>query len=65
VNPKIGARYILQLMILLRINSSPIKFGKGGRPRFAAQLISHHIGISEVISFKPRDIEILRVFLRS
>lgn len=63
--PIIGARKILHLIVPVKINISPIKFGSGGSPRLAAQAISHHMGSKTVIILKPRVIKMLRVWVRS
>lgn len=52
-------------MILDNIRISPISFGDGGKPSFAAQNRSHHNDIIIFIFLKPLVTNIFRVFVRS
>lgn len=63
--PNIGAKNIDHLIIPVIMQSSPISFGRGGRPSFAAHLINHQKGKSTVIILNPRVIKIFRVCVRS
>lgn len=47
------------------IISSPIRFGKGGRARFARLLTNHHVAISGRIVCVPRASIIVRLWVRS
>lgn len=47
------------------ISSSPIAFGKGGRPRFAQANISHRRGRVSIKVFKPRFTVNVRELVRS
>lgn len=44
---------------------SPIKFGDGGNPKFAAHIINHHSVVSGSKIFNPRTMASVRVLLRS
>lgn len=47
------------------MKSSPNRFGRGGRPRLAAAVSSHHIVHSGINSFSPRLRANVRVCVRS
>lgn len=52
---------IREVMII----SSPIRFGRGGRARFARLAINHHEVISGRIICRPRASSIVRLWVRS
>ena len=47
------------------IISSPIRFGRGGRARFARLLMNHHVAMSGSTVCKPRARTIVRLCVRS
>ena len=47
------------------IISSPIRFGRGGRARFARLLMNHHVAIRGRIVCIPRARTIVRLWVRS
>lgn len=55
----------LFLIIPENMRISPMAFGRGGRPRFAAANASHREGINRVILLSPRLIDRFRVLFRS
>lgn len=64
-NPNIGNSQIDHDIREERISISPIRFGEGGRPNFAAHIRSHHRVLRGRSSLRPRVIARVRVPLRS
>lgn len=64
-NPSMGNSHTDQEMREERIIISPIRFGDGGNPSFAAHIRSHHRVLSGRSIFSPRVMARVRVPLRS
>lgn len=54
-----------QLNKEVRIISSPIRLGRGGRARFARLAINHHVVIRGRTIWRPRAKSIVRLWVRS
>lgn len=60
-SPTTGMSQVDQARIPDMIIISPINFGRGGSPRFAAQASNHHRGRRVVMVLNPRVTNIFRV----